>query len=326
MCGMALAAGHPMVREGELHHDDMGLGLGVLRAVGVVLLSAGAAGCLVAPTYDGLGDEAPPPSPSNGSGGSGGGAGSDGSGASASAGEIPCDVAAVLEAHCDSCHAAGVPPALVTLDDWKAPSTTNPSLTMAERSVEMMLDAQDPMPPDGTAPASDVQVFSSWVAAGLPPGDCGGAGTGGAGSSPYDAEPTCSSGETWTGGDDGGALMFPGQPCNECHAAEQKKIFQIAGTVYPSAHEPDDCYGVGSGQAVVEIVDAAGTVYEATTNGTGNFTIEADGMQYPVTAKVIAGGQELAMVGEIDAADGDCNRCHNQSGAEGAPGRIILPF
>ncbi|HJX65368.1 MAG TPA: hypothetical protein VJ860_15605 [Polyangia bacterium] len=47
-------------------------------------------------------------------------------------------------------------------------------------------------------------------------------------------------------------------------------------------------------------------------------------MSGPYTAKVVNGsGIERVMVST--ASSGDCNGCHTQTGANGAPGRITLP-
>ena len=43
----------------------------------------------------------------------------------------------------------------------------------------------------------------------------------------------------------------------------------------------------------------------------------------PFTAKVTYQGRERAMT--APQTSGDCNGCHTQAGANGAPGRITLP-
>ena len=43
----------------------------------------------------------------------------------------------------------------------------------------------------------------------------------------------------------------------------------------------------------------------------------------PFTAKVTHQGRERAMT--TTQTSGDCNGCHTQAGANGAPGRITLP-
>ena len=43
----------------------------------------------------------------------------------------------------------------------------------------------------------------------------------------------------------------------------------------------------------------------------------------PYRAKVVVGGRERVML--TPQTNGDCNACHTQAGAEGAPGRIIVP-
>jgi hypothetical protein len=43
----------------------------------------------------------------------------------------------------------------------------------------------------------------------------------------------------------------------------------------------------------------------------------------PFTAKVTFQGREIVMT--TPQTDGDCNSCHTETGANGAPGRIKLP-
>jgi hypothetical protein len=46
-------------------------------------------------------------------------------------------------------------------------------------------------------------------------------------------------------------------------------------------------------------------------------------LQTPYTAKVIVDGLERAMV--TPQVSGDCNACHTEAGANGAPGRVRTP-
>jgi hypothetical protein len=132
---------------------------------------------------------------------------------------------------------------------------------------------------------------------------------------------TCTSGTMWTGGDRGNARMHPGAACISCHDANLGPSFTIAGTVFPSAHEPDDCNGASSAIQVV-ITGADGVVRTLTTNSSGNF-YDARLVALPFTAKVVSGGKERAML--ATQMSGDCNSCHTQNGDQGAPGRIVAP-
>ena len=41
--------------------------------------------------------------------------------------------------------------------------------------------------------------------------------------------------------------MRPGHACITCHTQEDEgPVFAFAGTVYPTGHEPNECYGVQS--------------------------------------------------------------------------------
>ncbi len=76
--------------------------------------------------------------------------------------------------------------------------------------------------------------------------------------------------------------MGPGWACIDCHATSNAStgendapIFNFAGTVYPSAHEPNNCTAPASEGATIEITDANGLVFTQTANAVGNFFDEA---------------------------------------------------
>ena len=123
--------------------------------------------------------------------------------------------------------------------------------------------------------------------------------------------------------------MHPGQACIDCHTrgvrGERGPRFTLAGTVFASGHEPNDCNGVnGKAEgASVEITDANGRVTRINVNAAGNFYLEQVPLASPYTARVSYQGRTRSMV--TPQTSGDCNSCHTQSGANGAPGRIALP-
>lgn len=171
---------------------------------------------------------------------------------------------------------------------------------------------------------------------GKPPGNCsvqpceppsGGADGGITDPDQAFAGPTaCSSGVSWLLGNVKSELMRPGLACNDCHKQMLVRTFTVAGTVYKTGHEPDDCSGVNGlgSDAKVEVTDAAGKVITLTPNLSGNFVSE-EALQFPVTTRVLAGGKVRVMEGALDESGGDCNRCHTEQGSEDAPGRIALP-
>lgn len=147
----------------------------------------------------------------------------------------------------------------------------------------------------------------------VPPGDM---------ADPFGGPSVCTSGRSWTGGNKGSSQMHPGKGCIGCHASSAAAPkFSVAGTVYPTGHEPDDCYSTASG-AIVEVTDAAGKVLTLTTNSVGNF-YSTTSLSLPYRAKVKYMGRERAM--GSSQSSGDCNSCHTQTGAGGAPGRVLLP-
>ena len=213
---------------------------------------------------------------------------------------------------------------LLTYADLTATSAVDPAVTVAQRAVLRMKDPQSPMPP-GAAPTSsaqDIATIQGWIDAGFPTGECGADG----GTNPFDTPPVCTSGLLWTGGEEGGDLMHPGRACITCHLQNgegEAPIFTVAGTVYPTAHEPNECLSTAVAGATVAIYDADGHVATLGVNANGNFTYVQPGFAYPYTAKVQYQGRERAMT--ATQTTGDCNSCHTQSGSQGAPGRILLP-
>jgi len=142
-------------------------------------------------------------------------------------------------------------------------------------------------------------------------------------SDPIAAAATCTSGMMWTKGNHGSAEMNPGLACIACHSTMRGPDLTIAGTLYPTGHEPDLCFGAaGAGGARVVITGADGQTITLTPTPSGNFHLGTSVMM-PFTAKVTYMGRERAMTAA--QTTGDCNGCHTQSGANGAPGRITLP-
>lgn len=249
---------------------------------------------------------------------------------------LPCDVAAVVASKCLSCHgspvAGGAPMSLVTYADLVAPSLSDPTKSFAQVSAARMTDTVSPMPPKSAnaASAMDIQVFQAWVQSGAPMGACGTGAGGGPTAPPPEA---CSSTSKGTTGES--ATMNPGQPCMSCHvpggeAAE--KAFAFGGTVYPKGHNMmNQCNGI-NGQtgslagASVVVTDSNGKVFKVSVGPNGNF------YRYATSTFVPPYSAELAMadgttnkMGTMQTS-GDCNSCHTDTGANGAPGRIWTPL
>lgn len=274
-------------------------------------------------------------------GGSDGGPPDAGSTDSGVAGDLPCDVAAVLSGHCTSCHGSppsgGAPMPLNSRSALLAPAPTQPTKSSGQLSIERMGSSVAPMPPPPAAavPASEQSVVAQWVQAGMPAGSCGAGSDGGtdAGVDPvFGGPPTCTSGSYYQGGE--GPQMHPGLACIACHSRgegggeggeSEGPSFAIAGTIYPTGHEYDDCNAPAAAGAVVEVTDNAGVTRRITANSVGNFS-SADGSgwpQFPITARVLFEGRVRAMSRTVPT--GDCNTCHTLQGDQGAPGRIALP-
>ena len=258
---------------------------------------------------------------------------------------LPCDVAALLASACLRCHGAppvkGAPMSLLTYEDLVARWDEDPRRTIADVSLERMKATGSPMPPDGPLAASAIALFEAWLRAGTPRGSCtpppspdagdstdpDPAGAGDAADAGAAAEAgtvvatsACTSGTVWSPSSPPSALMAPGRSCLGCHALSGGPSLTLAGTVYPSLHEPDDCAGAGSNVSVV-IVDATGKSHPVPVNAAGNF-LRVTGLPMPYTARVVSGTKVREMT--TPQTSGDCNGCHTQDGAH-APGRITAP-
>ena len=229
--------------------------------------------------------------------------------------DLPCDVETVLSTRCWSCHGqtpvVGVP-ALTSVAAFMAPSRLDPSRSIGALAVARMQSTTIPMPPAPATPATTAEVatITAWINAGYPAGTgCG---------------PICTSGMMWTNGNEGAPDMNPGTACIDCHSrGGEGPRFSIAGTIYPTAHEPDLCDGAPSSSgAQVVITGADGSTLTLSPNRAGNFYSQM-AVAAPYRAKVVTATGERAMT--VEQTSGDCNGCHTEAGANGAPGRIMLP-
>jgi len=230
--------------------------------------------------------------------------------------DLPCEVQTVMSARCWACHGetpttVGTP-SLTSVAAFVAASRTDPSQAIGAVALARMQSTTSPMPPPPAtaATAAEIAVISSWVASGYPTGS--------------GCSPICTSGTTWRGGNHESPEMNPGMACIQCHAAsDEGPRFSIAGTIYPTAHEPDLCDGAppATGAQVI-ITGADGRTLTLEPNAAGNFYSER-GVASPYRAKIVTAAGERAMTAQ--QTSGDCNSCHSLAGANGAPGRIMLP-
>jgi hypothetical protein len=241
---------------------------------------------------------------------------------------LPCDVQAVIENRCIRCHdGSGAPPALLDYGQLVAMSTKDPRKTRVVVAVELMKsNAMPPRPAVQPAP-DEIASFEEWINAGTPrnPNACTDRPPNTA-PAPPDAG-TCTSNVMWTMGDQPSPLMHPGRACNACHQVSGGPNLRFAGTVFPAAHDVDDCNGKGPPPTItISVTDARDRVFTMTANQVGNFFYE-QGMGQPPRAPfrvVLSDGTKTrAMSGSVTS--GDCNSCHTVSGANGAPGRILAP-
>lgn len=273
-------------------------------------------------TIPGDGDAAAPPDEGINTTGAGAGTGA--------ATGLPCDVQQLLENRCIGCHLSASPPPLLTYADSLKPSS-DPTKNIAQKSLERMKSTTAAMPPPpAVAPdAQEIGVLETWVNAGTPKGavctpPAGDAGVdaGSTGGNPYNTPTVCTTNTTWNNGNDGSSRMRPGGACVTCHTIRGGPNYTVAGTVYATAHEPNDCNGVNAGGVIVVVTDANGVVTNIPVNTAGNFSTRAK-IAAPFKVKVTNGVKERVMAGALTA--GDCNSCHTLAGVNGAPGRVMAP-
>ncbi len=261
--------------------------------------------------------------------------------------DLSCEMGQFLAERCQSCHGkkptSGAIVSLLGYADLVKPLPGDAKKKVYDEVLARIKDAEDPMPPadakEGPVTAPELALVENWVKAGAPKESCG------AGAppppppanDPYATATVCSSNKLWKQADKGSAEMHPGKACIACHQKNIKTLFKasfdMAGTVYPTGHEPDDCYGVAGGTKVV-ITGADGQVFELPVNAAGNFShatpLGLSGkIALPYKAKVVRGGKESVM--KDAQTNGDCNACHTEQGtsvgggAKKAPGRIMAP-
>lgn len=310
--------------------------------VGFVMVAVGAAFACSSSSSDPAEDDTadggdttgstPTPVPSN----SGGGGGSEGQAGTGAATGLPCDVQAVVENRCLACHSGTNPKPLLNYDDFMQKGTSDPTKTLAQLSVERIQSTTSPMPPPPAAApeADEIQSFVDWQKAGFPrnnvactdaPPDGGTTPADGGTEAGADGGTTtkCTSGKTWTGGNTRSPLMRPGEACNACHQVMGGPNLRVAGTVYPTLHEPNDCNGSAPPpQLTVIVTDKNNRTVSMPVNSAGNFFTQSK-INAPFKAKVTDGTKTRAMVGSVTS--GDCNSCHTVLGVNGAPGRIEAP-
>jgi len=278
-----------------------------------------------------------------------------GAGSGANTG-LPCDVQQLLENRCVGCHLDTSTLPLLSHADLVKPSKSEPTKTTAMVAIERMQSTSKPMPPPPAEPpaADEIAVLQNWVGHNQPEGKActpPPVADAGADAAPdttnYNTPLTCTSKKTWIiqkttigkggrgpGGIFGGgrdrdddddvnasATMAPGRTCLNCHQKNGGPAYKVAGTVYPTAKEVDDCYGVNGGMDVI-VTDANGVETTAPVNSAGNFFIRT-AIAAPYRVKIKAGAKERVMKGAATA--GDCNACHTATGANGAPGRVMAP-
>lgn len=256
---------------------------------------------------------------------------------------LPCDLSVLLKTSCGECHGMkrkpDSPVRIATYDDLVAKSEADPKKTIAQLSLARMKSTKQPMPPDGKLGTDEIAILEKWIADGMPKGTCVTSSDGNktdagttttkkdAGTQTVDPPPppqsVCTSGVT-ASADAFGQSMRPGNACINCHTDQSGPSFTVAGTVFPTSHEPDDCNGTdGPTDGVkVLIIDANGAMRALPVNAAGNF-MSSTALPTPYRAIVVRGNSIREM--KSTQTDGDCNGCHTEWGGNGTPGRVMEP-
>jgi hypothetical protein len=113
----------------------------------------------------------------------------------------------------------------------------------------------------------------------------------------------------------------PGQPCLVCHdGSRATPAMSVAGTVYGALDSPAPLAGVG-----VTLTDASGAIRTASTNGAGNFYIEASSWEPTFPLRVVIDyGQITAPMSTIVGRDGSCASCHYDPPSRISVGRLYV--
>jgi mono/diheme cytochrome c family protein len=255
---------------------------------------------------------------------------------------LPCDLALLLQTSCGDCH--GKKPAnnatttILSYDDLVAKSDKDPTKTVADIALARMEATKKPMPPDGKLGSDEIAILAKWIQGGMPRGSCGtsddspdagGHGTVDAGNPNAQPPPpvaVCTSKVT-ADPNEPGEEMHPGNACITCHTDQGGPSFTVAGTVYPTVHEPDECNGIDGTTGAnlgteVLIIDANGNLQSLPVDDAGNFFSKA-ALPTPYRAMVVRGNSIKEM--RATQTDGDCNNCHTKWGDGSAPGRVMAP-
>ena len=130
----------------------------------------------------------------------------------------------------------------------------------------------------------------------------------------------CSTNKTWSSGDQGSPSMHPGGNCIECHSSGEGPHFSIAGTVMNDSKDDTNCDGVSG--VTIALKGSDGQTVTLTSNGAGNF-YSSNAVATPYTVTLTYNGKTRQMTAA--QTDMNCANCHTAEGANGAPGRILLP-
>lgn len=179
-------------------------------------------------------------------------------------------------------------------------------------------EPSEPAPNDAGAPGHVGGAASPPLGGAEHGGDRAVGGSGGEGGDPT-APPVkpddgCSSGLYRYPNQPEGETMNPGYACVACHVASNSSsgtsapILVAAGTVYPTASEPNGCVGSAALGAEVVLVDESGVEHRLKANSSGNFLLRSGSLSPPYSAKVVFQGAERAARGPHRG--GDCNECH----------------
>jgi mono/diheme cytochrome c family protein len=260
-----------------------------------------------------------------------------------------------------------VPGPLLTVDDFRRPAKSEPGRITADVVVKRITSTDvllrmPPVPGDALT-AAEIQTLRKWIESGMPLTGCtappaprhDGGSTSPPPLPPMRAPtlspplPAARAAPPGSNGTSGSSLMQPGVACINCHSrsggdddliakdgdgeggegGEGGPRFTIAGTVFPSAHEPNQCYGSASRAPPSSSSTAPASPSPPPVNSAGNF-FSSTSRPRPLPRQGRPSRDASASCSAW-CPTGHCNMCHTQTGATvvsggmRAPGRILLP-
>lgn len=134
-----------------------------------------------------------------------------------------------------------------------------------------------------------------------------------------------------------GFAPVQGKACIQCHDTERTDPIEWGGTLFSYIHTPNAKYYQDLSSYRVNIVGENGSNIRATTRSSGseighnNFSsVSSIGSNIAFTAYVKDSNGDVVNQSGTNTHNSsthlDCNKCHTETGANSAPGRVLVPL